>query len=138
MEKVKHAKGVTEDTALSADELKDLCEEFKAIIKKNIGKPFPDDPEEQLWGGIKAVFQSWNGKRAISYRRIEGIPHDWGTAVNVQAMVFGNLGEPPRASPTRDPASARTVLRRMARQRPGRRRGGGHPHPLPDQRRHEE
>lgn len=107
MEKVKKAKGVTEDTALSADELKDLCEEFKAIIKKVIGKPFPDDPMEQLWGGIKAVFQSWNGKRAISYRRIEGIPHDWGTAVNVQAMVFGNLGETSATGVafTRDPAT---------------------------------
>ena len=107
MEKVKHAKGVTEDTALTADELKNLCEEFKAIIKKNIGKAFPDDPEEQLWGGVKAVFQSWNGKRAISYRRIEGIPHEWGTAVNVQAMVFGNLGETSATGVafTRDPAT---------------------------------
>ena len=57
------------------------------------GKPFPDDPKEQLWGGIKAVFQSWMGKRAISYRRIENIPDDWGTAVNVQTMVFGNMGD---------------------------------------------
>ncbi|HOH30701.1 MAG TPA: PEP/pyruvate-binding domain-containing protein, partial [Candidatus Hydrogenedentes bacterium] len=107
MEKVKKAKGVSEDTALSADDLKDLCEEFKAIIKKNIGKAFPDDPQEQLWGGIKAVFQSWNGKRAISYRRIEGIPHEWGTAVNVQAMVFGNLGETSATGVafTRDPAT---------------------------------
>ena len=58
-----------------------------------LGKDFPDDPKEQLWGGIGAVFSSWNGKRAISYRRIEGIPDDWGTAVNVQAMVFGNMGD---------------------------------------------
>lgn len=107
MEKVKAAKGVTEDTALDAEELKALCEEFKAIVKKSIGKAFPDDPEEQLWGGIKAVFQSWNGKRAISYRRIEGIPHDWGTAVNVQAMVFGNLGDTSATGVafTRDPAT---------------------------------
>lgn len=107
MEKMKQAKGVSEDTELSAEDLKALCEEFKSIIKKTLGKPFPDDAEEQLWGGIKAVFQSWNGKRAISYRRIEGIPHDWGTAVNVQAMVFGNLGNTSATGVafTRDPAT---------------------------------
>ena len=58
-----------------------------------LGKPFPDDPMKQLWGGIGAVFKSWNGKRAGAYRRIEGIPDDWGTATNVQAMVFGNMGD---------------------------------------------
>jgi len=89
----KAKKGVTEDTDLDAETLKKLCAEFKAIVKTTLGKSFPDDPEKQLWGGIKAVFQSWNGRRAISYRDIEGIPHDWGTAVNVQAMVFGNMGD---------------------------------------------
>ena len=93
MEAMKKKKRVTEDVELDAEDLKKLCEEFKALVKKTLGKPFPDDPMKQLWGGIKAVFQSWNGKRAINYRRIEEIPHDWGTAVNVQSMVFGNLGD---------------------------------------------
>ncbi len=93
MEAMKKRKGVELDTELDAKDLKRLCEEFKKIVKKTIGKEFPDDAEAQLWGGIKAVFQSWNGRRAIAYRRIEGIPGDWGTAVNVQSMVFGNLGE---------------------------------------------
>lgn len=93
MDAMKEAKGVTEDTDLDAEDLKNLCEEYKVIVKKCFGKNFPDNPKDQLWGGIKAVFQSWNGKRAIAYRRIEGIPDNWGTAVNVQAMVFGNLGD---------------------------------------------
>ncbi len=107
MEAMKKKKGVTEDTDLDADDLKKLCVEFKAIVKKVIGKPFPDDPNKQLWGGIKAVFQSWNGKRAISYRNIEGIPAEWGTAVNVQSMVYGNLGETSATGVafTRDPAT---------------------------------
>ncbi len=112
MEAMKKAKGVTEDTDLDSADLKKLCDEFKAIVKKTIGKPFPDNPEEQLWGGIKAVFQSWNGKRAISYRRIEGIPHEWGTAVNVQAMVYGNLGDSSATGVafTRDPATGANVF----------------------------
>ncbi|WAC06507.1 MAG: pyruvate, phosphate dikinase [Thermodesulfobacteriota bacterium] len=93
MENMKQARNVTQDTDLTVDDLKELCEIFKTKINDVIGKPFPDDAYEQLWGGIGAVFQSWNGKRAISYRRIEGIPDDWGTAVNVQSMVFGNTGE---------------------------------------------
>ncbi|MBI4559173.1 MAG: pyruvate, phosphate dikinase, partial [Candidatus Hydrogenedentes bacterium] len=93
MDHMKKGRGVTEDTQLTADDLKKLCVEFKQIIKKTLGKEFPDDPEEQLWGGIKAVFQSWMGKRAVAYRRIENLPDNWGTAVNVQAMVFGNMGD---------------------------------------------
>ncbi len=93
MEAMKEAKGVKLDTELDAEDLKKLCDDFKQIVRHTLGKEFPDDPMEQLWGGIRAVFQSWNGKRAISYRRIEGIPDEWGTAVNVQAMVFGNLGD---------------------------------------------
>ncbi len=93
MAAMKKQKGVTEDTELTADDLKVLVEQFKEKVKEVLGKPFPDDPMEQLWGGISAVFQSWNGKRAVAYRRIEGIPDDWGTAVNVQAMVFGNMGD---------------------------------------------
>jgi pyruvate,orthophosphate dikinase len=93
MDALKEKRGVTEDTDLTAGDLKKMCEDYKKIVKKRIGKAFPDDAEKQLWGGIKAVFQSWNGKRAIAYRRIEGIPDGWGTAVNAQAMVYGNLGD---------------------------------------------
>jgi pyruvate,orthophosphate dikinase len=93
MARMKEEKGYTQDTDLTAEDLKALVELFKAKIQEVIGKPFPDDPLQQLWGGIGAVFQSWNGKRAVAYRRIEGIPHEWGTAVNVQSMVFGNMGE---------------------------------------------
>ncbi|MCU0460611.1 MAG: pyruvate, phosphate dikinase [Bacteroidales bacterium] len=89
----KHTKGYKSDTEISADELKQLAEDFKKKVKEVLGKPFPDDAKEQLEGSIKAVFKSWNGKKAVSYRRIEGIPDDWGTAVNVQAMVFGNMGD---------------------------------------------
>jgi pyruvate, orthophosphate dikinase len=92
LEHVKNARGYTSDTQLTVQELKDLVKDYKATVRKTLGKPFPDDPMEQLWGGISAVFSSWNGKRAIEYRRIEKIPDEWGTAVNVQAMVFGNMG----------------------------------------------
>ncbi|MEE4273364.1 MAG: pyruvate, phosphate dikinase [Thermoanaerobaculales bacterium] len=93
LEEVKEANGYASDADISAEHLKDLAERFKVRIKEVLGEEFPDDPKKQLWGGIGAVFASWNGKRAISYRRIEGIPDDWGTAVNVQAMVFGNMGD---------------------------------------------
>jgi pyruvate,orthophosphate dikinase len=89
---LKVQKGYKNDTDLSAIDLKNLCELFKSRIKEMLGKDFPDEPNAQLWGGIDAVFSSWNGKRAVSYRRIEGIPDEWGTAVNVQTMVFGNMG----------------------------------------------
>ena len=93
LDEVKETHGYVTDADISEEHLKDLAERFKAKVKEVLGKDFPDDPKEQLWGGIGAVFSSWNGKRAISYRRIEGIPDDWGTAVNVQAMVFGNMGD---------------------------------------------
>lgn len=93
LEAVKHKKGYQSDTDLTVDELKALVVDYKKTIKKVLGADFPDDPYEQMWGGIGAVFASWNGKRAIEYRRIEKIPHEWGTAVNVQAMVFGNMGD---------------------------------------------
>lgn len=93
LEAVKHQKGYHSDTELTVEDLKHLVIEFKHVVKHTLGKPFPEDPFEQLWGGIGAVFMSWNGKRAFEYRRIEKIPDDWGTAVNVQAMVFGNMGE---------------------------------------------
>ena len=93
LDEYKHSRGYKSDTDLTADELKDLAEEFKKRVKQSLGNEFPDDAREQLEGGIKAVFKSWNGKKAVSYRRIEGIPDEWGTAVNVQAMVFGNMGD---------------------------------------------
>ena len=93
LEAIKHKQGYKSDTDLTVPELKVLVKEFKATVKKVLGKPFPEDPWEQLWGGVGGVFGSWNGKRAIEYRRIEKIPDEWGTAVNVQAMVFGNMGE---------------------------------------------
>jgi len=92
MSTMKAEKGVKTDTELTVDDLKKLCDLFKERVKSVLKKDFPDDPYEQLWGGIGAVFASWNGKRAVSYRRIEGIPDEWGTAVNVQTMVFGNMG----------------------------------------------
>lgn len=93
MEHLKRQKGYRSDTDLKVDDLKKLCDEFKRIIRDTLGKEFPDNHAEQLWGGIGAVFQSWMGKRAVSYRRIENIPDEWGTAVNVQSMVFGNTGD---------------------------------------------
>ncbi|SPD75618.1 Pyruvate, phosphate dikinase [uncultured Desulfobacterium sp.] len=107
MTKIKRDKGYKLDTELTTDDLKKLCEAFKAKVEEVLGKKFPDDPLEQLWGGIGAVFQSWRGKRAVSYRRIENIPEDWGTAVNVQTMVFGNMGEDSATGVafTRDPAT---------------------------------
>ncbi|HQV59623.1 MAG: pyruvate, phosphate dikinase [Chitinophagaceae bacterium] len=93
LEHIKHKQGYSSDTELTAAELKELVKDYKKTVKKVLGTEFPDDPWEQMWGGIGAVFSSWNGKRAIEYRRIERIPDEWGTAVNVQAMVFGNMGE---------------------------------------------
>ena len=92
LHEVKVKKGYKSDTDLTEQDLIELCEAFKVRVKEVLGKEFPDNAYEQLWGGIGAVFKSWNGRRAIAYRRIEGIPDDWGTAVNVQAMVFGNMG----------------------------------------------
>jgi pyruvate,orthophosphate dikinase len=90
---MKKSRNVKYDTELTDTDLAELAEIYKNKVKQVIGKPFPDNAEEQLWGAISAVFKSWNGKRSVSYRRIEGIPDEWGTAVNVQAMVFGNMGD---------------------------------------------
>ncbi|MDL2260417.1 pyruvate, phosphate dikinase, partial [Deltaproteobacteria bacterium OttesenSCG-928-K17] len=90
---LKKKKGYAIDTDMSAEDLKWLVGEFKAMIKKTLGVPFPEDPREQMWGAIGAVFSSWMIPRAVSYRQIHGLPDNWGTAVNVQAMVFGNMGE---------------------------------------------
>jgi pyruvate,orthophosphate dikinase len=112
LDEKKKERGVTQDTALSAEDLKELCGRLKERVATVLGKEFPDDPLEQLWGGIGAVFASWNGKRAVSYRRIENIPDDWGTAVNVQAMVFGNMGEDSATGVafTRDPGNGENVF----------------------------
>ena len=100
------------DMKLSVPDLKELVKRFKALIKERAGKSFPQDPQEQLWGAIGAVFGSWMNDRAIVYRRKYGIPHDWGTAVNVQTMVFGNMGERSATGVafTRDPASGEKVF----------------------------
>jgi len=93
IEELKEKKGVELDTDLTADDLKELVVRFKEIVKERTGNEFPTDPWDQLWGAILAVFNSWNNERAIAYRRINEIPDDWGTAVNVMAMVFGNMGD---------------------------------------------
>ena len=93
IEQVKSEQGVVLDKDLSVESLKNLVQLFKAAIKKNTGKDFPEDPIEQLWGAICAVFRSWMNERAILYRKMEGIPDEWGTAVSVMAMVFGNMGD---------------------------------------------
>ena len=93
MDQMKEEKGYSGDTDFSAEDLKVLSDQFKDKVKEVLGSDFPDDPKTQLWQAIGAVFKSWNGKRAVSYRRIEGIPDEWGTACNVQSMVFGNMGD---------------------------------------------
>ena len=93
IDKMKEERGVTQDVELTADDLKELASQFKAEYKQKIGKDFPDDPKEQLDGAIKAVFRSWDNPRANVYRRDNDIPYSWGTAVNVQMMAFGNMGD---------------------------------------------
>ena len=107
LERMKRARGVEGDTELSAEDLDQLVGEFKAIVSEATGRPFPEKPLEQLWGAVAAVFGSWRIPRAETYRRLNGIPADWGTAVNVQAMVFGNLGDDSATGVafTRDPST---------------------------------
>ncbi len=107
LEKKKEQKGVELDTDLSTDDLKELVSEFKAAINEKTGHPFPEDPMEQLWGAVGAVFGSWMNPRANRYRALNGIPSEWGTAVNVQAMVYGNMGDDCATGVafTRDPAT---------------------------------
>ncbi len=93
MDKLKEEKGIENDTDFNVDDLKTLVSQFKTAVKKQTGHDFPEDPWEQLWGAVMAVFDSWNTDRAIYYRRMNKIPEEWGTAVNVQAMVFGNMGD---------------------------------------------
>jgi len=112
LDEYKHQKHFASDTDLTADDLKYLAEEFKNKVKEVLGSEFPDDARKQLEGGIMAVFKSWNGKKAVSYRRIEGIPDDWGTAVNVQAMVYGNMGDSSATGVafTRNPATGDNIF----------------------------
>ncbi len=109
---MKEARGVEFDTELTAADLQELAEQFKAEYKAKIGQDFPADPHEQLLGAVKAVFRSWNNDRAIVYRRMNDIPGDWGTAVNVQMMVFGNMGDTSGTGVafTRDPATGEKKL----------------------------
>ena len=93
LEKYKSKKSILNDSDLNCEDLQKIIKKFKNQIKKSFKTEFPDSCEKQLWGSVEAVFKSWNGKRAIQYRNIEKIPHNWGTAVNVQTMVFGNLGK---------------------------------------------
>jgi pyruvate,orthophosphate dikinase len=93
LEDYKQEKGFTLDTELKAEDWKIMVAAFKKAVEREHGKPFPQEPREQLWGAIDAVFKSWNNQRAVTYRRLHNIPEDWGTAVNVQAMVFGNMGD---------------------------------------------
>jgi pyruvate,orthophosphate dikinase len=112
IEEVKHEAGADKDTDLSVEALQTLVERFKQLIKERTGKTFPQDPQQQLWGAIGAVFGSWNNDRAIVYRRKYGIPHEWGTAVNVQTMVFGNRGDNSATGVafTRDPATGEKIF----------------------------
>ncbi|HDP26207.1 MAG TPA: pyruvate, phosphate dikinase [Deltaproteobacteria bacterium] len=112
LDNMKKAKGVKLDTELDAKDLKTLVEVMKEKVRELTGKELPTDPMEQLWGGIEAVFQSWNTPRAVTYRKLNDIPDDWGTAVNVQAMVFGNMGDNSATGVafTRDPATGANVF----------------------------
>ena len=112
IDEMKEKKGVTQDVELTADDLKNLAEQFKAEYKSKIGEDFPSDPKEQLLGAIKAVFRSWDNPRANVYRRDNDIPYSWGTAVNVQMMAFGNMGDDcgTGVAFTRDPATGEKKL----------------------------
>ena len=131
--------GAVLDTELGAEDWRQIVAGFKDVVETETGKPFPQDPQAQLWGAIGAVFGSWMNPRAVTYRRLHNIPADWGTAVNVQAMVFGNMGEDCATGVafTRNPVDRRQrVLRRIPRQRAGRGRRRRHPHAAaPDDRR---
>jgi pyruvate,orthophosphate dikinase len=112
MEELKHERGVHLDTELTVKDLQELVRRFKKAVKERKGKDFPEDPMEQMWGAIAAVFNSWNNERAIVYRRQYGYPHDWGTAANICSMVFGNMGEDSGTGVafTRDPATGENVF----------------------------
>ena len=132
---MKADRGVEQDVDLGADDLRELVGTFKGIYEERKGEPFPQEPRAQLDAAVRAVFESWDNRRARDYRRLNRIPHDLGTAVNVQQMVFGNTG--PRSGTgvafTRSNVTGETsrALRRLPHQRPGRGRRRGHPHAAP-------
>ena len=109
---IKEAKGAKHDTELTADDLKEVVRRYKELYKKEKGVDFPQDPKEQLMEAVKAVFRSWENPRAIVYRRLNDIPSDWGTAVNVQEMVYGNMGNDSGTGVafTRDPSTGEKRL----------------------------
>ncbi|MFH1653038.1 MAG: pyruvate, phosphate dikinase [Pseudomonadota bacterium] len=112
IDEVKEKKGIQLDTDMAADDLKTLVASYKALVKKETGEDFPTDPQDQLWKGVGAVFKSWQTERAITYRELNNIPHNWGTAVNVQAMVFGNMGDDCATGVafTRDPSTGEKLF----------------------------
>ena len=112
IDEIKEKKGVELDTELGVEDLKHMVSEFKALVRTRLGREFPNDPWEQLWGAVMAVFQSWNNDRAVLYRKMNDIPGSWGTAVNVQSMVFGNLGDSSGTGVafTRDAASGEDIF----------------------------
>ena len=112
LEAHKDAKGVYLDTDLDADDLKRLVDEYKDLVQSALGAPFPQDPKDQLWGAVSAVFGSWQTPRAVTYRRLHDIPEEWGTAVNIQAMVFGNMGDDCATGVafTRDPSTGENAF----------------------------
>src|SRR5580700_7869119 len=112
LEELKHERAVKLDTELNVKDLQELVKRFKKVVKDQKGKDFPDDPLDQMWGAIGAVFGSWNNNRAIDYRRQYGFPHDWGTAANICSMVFGNMGDDSGTGVafTRDPATGENVF----------------------------
>ncbi|MGY2737048.1 hypothetical protein ACVWYO_004781 [Sphingomonas sp. UYP23] len=131
LEIAKEDRGYFLDTDLSADDLRELVTEYKGLVEQQWGKPFPQDVHDQLWGAVGAVFGSWQSERAKVYRRLNDIPASWGTAVNIQAMVFGNMGETSATGVafTRDPAKGdRALLWRVPDQCAGRGRRRRHPH----------
>ena len=133
LDQARRRRGVENDSELTAEDLKALVGEFKQCIQQETGKSFPSDPKAQLWGAIGAVFGSWMSSRAVSYRRIHKIPEEWGTAVNVQAMVFGNMGNDCATGVafTRDPSTGgKEIFRRVSDQRSGRGRGSGNSYAL--------
>ncbi len=112
LEALKTRRGIAADTGLEADDWHTLVQEYLEIVEEHTGRPFPEDPQQQLWGAIAAVFRSWETPRAITYRKLNGIPDDWGTAVNVQAMVFGNMGDACATGVafTRDPSTGAKIF----------------------------
>jgi hypothetical protein len=131
---LRSARGVAADTELSAEDLAGLVDEYLALVEETTGAPFPTDPEAQLWGAVAAVFDSWKGDRAVAYRRHNRIPDDLGTAVNVQAMVYGNMGDgfgERRGIHPRPEHGGKAVLRRVPPERAGRGRGGRDTGPAP-------